>query len=104
MTFAAQKYGKIRVSCSTWDDYKVVLEGEVFEVRWGVPGGRGGWLPVTHPPVEEPDPFRVPDAPSIAPATVADHHPPPTPSFGHAQASDYARVVSSQAAALADYP
>lgn len=67
MTFAAQKDGKIRVSCSSWDDYKVVLEGEAFEVRWGSQGVEGRVMPlVVPPPVEEPDQFWVPDASPIA--------------------------------------
>lgn len=68
VTFAAQKDGKVRVTCASWDDHKVVLEGEAFEVRWGPQGVEGRVVTRVVPPlVEERDPFWVPDVPSIAP-------------------------------------
>jgi hypothetical protein len=34
LTLAADKEGKIRVNCSSWDSAAVVLPGQVFEARW----------------------------------------------------------------------
>jgi hypothetical protein len=49
LAFSASKDGKVNVNYAGWDAGKVVLEGQVFEVRWGpqgvegriVEGGRG---------------------------------------------------------------
>jgi hypothetical protein len=49
LAFSASKDGKLSVNYQGWDVGKVVLEGQVFEVRWGpqgveeriVEGGRG---------------------------------------------------------------
>lgn len=39
INFAAQKDGRLRLRSSSWgDDYKVVHEGEMVEVRWGPQG------------------------------------------------------------------
>lgn len=39
VNFAAQKDGRLRLRSSSWgDDYKVVQEGEVVEVKWGPQG------------------------------------------------------------------
>jgi hypothetical protein len=43
LSFSASKDGKVNVNYQGWDAGKVVLDGEVFEVRWGpqrVEGGR----------------------------------------------------------------
>jgi len=50
LVFSANKDGKVSVNYAGWDAGKVVLEGQVFEMRWGpqgvegriVEGGRGG--------------------------------------------------------------
>jgi hypothetical protein len=49
LALSASKDGKVNVNYQGWDAGKVVLEGQVFEVRWGpqgvegriVEGGRG---------------------------------------------------------------
>jgi hypothetical protein len=30
----ADKDGRIRLNCSSWEDYRVVLPGQVLELRW----------------------------------------------------------------------
>lgn len=30
----AEKDGRIRLKCSSWDDHKVILPGEAIEMRW----------------------------------------------------------------------
>jgi hypothetical protein len=34
ITFAAEKDGRITVTYANWDDKRVALPGEVFEVSW----------------------------------------------------------------------
>ena len=34
-----EKEGKLRVTYAGWDDAKVVLDGQVLELRWGPQGG-----------------------------------------------------------------
>ena len=38
LTFSKQANGQVRVVYAGWDDNKVVLEGQVFEVPLGVEG------------------------------------------------------------------
>ena len=45
LVFSASKDGKIRVIYTGWDDAKVVLPGDVFEVRWGSQGVEGRIYP-----------------------------------------------------------
>jgi hypothetical protein len=47
LAVSSSKEGKLRVVYQGWDDPKVVLEGQVLELRWGGPRGRG---PDRHPP------------------------------------------------------
>jgi hypothetical protein len=47
ISFAAEKDGKIRVVYAGWDEVKVVLPGQVFEVRWA---RRGSLLICTKSP------------------------------------------------------
>jgi hypothetical protein len=41
LSFLASKDGKLTVNYPNWDASKVVLEGQVFEVRWGPQGVEG---------------------------------------------------------------
>jgi hypothetical protein len=41
LTFSASKDGKLRVVYGGWDDAKVALPGEVFELRVGPQGVEG---------------------------------------------------------------
>jgi hypothetical protein len=47
--FYGLKDGKITVNFSGWEQNRVVLEGQAFEVRWGRPqgvaGANGGHVP-----------------------------------------------------------
>ena len=38
LTFYADKSGKISVAYQGWEANRVVLEGQVFELRWGQQG------------------------------------------------------------------
>ena len=40
-----QKEGKLRVTYVGWDDAKVVLDGQVLELRWGPQGVEARILP-----------------------------------------------------------
>lgn len=55
IAFSSTKDGKIRCVYGNWDDAKVVLPGQVFEVRWG-PQGVEARI-VTLPQVAPPPPF-----------------------------------------------
>ena len=72
LAFSASKDGKLTVNYQNWDSSKVVLEGQVFEVRCGpqgvegriVEGGRGGLA------IDDPTPLGGGGARALAGVTV----------------------------------